>query len=73
MHIVMVVCLVPIGSYLFEKLKNSDKYEVCFVWNRTLDKMRGAIPEDLILEDLAQAHTRCDVIVVWCEVICSVV
>ncbi|XP_065893580.1 aspartate dehydrogenase domain-containing protein-like [Dysidea avara] len=47
-----------IGSYLFEKLKNFDKYEVCFVWNRTVDKMRGAIPVDLILEDLAQAHTR---------------
>ena len=46
------------GNYLFEKLKKSDTYEVCFIWNRTADKMTGIVPVDLILDDLRQAHTR---------------
>ena len=46
------------GNYLFEKLKNSDAYEVCFVWNRTANKMDGVVPVDLILDDLRQAHTK---------------
>jgi len=46
------------GNYLFEKLRNSDVYEVCFVWNRTADKMTKVVPVDLILDDLRQAHTR---------------
>ena len=46
------------GNYLFEKLKDSDAYEVCFVWNRTANKMDGVVPVDLILDDLRQAHTK---------------
>lgn len=48
---------------MFEKLKDSDVYEVCFVWNRTADKMNKIVPVDLILDDLRQAHTRCGVVV----------
>ena len=50
--------VLSIGNYLFEKLKDSDVYEVCFVWNRTADKMTKIVPVDLILDDLRQAHTR---------------
>ena len=52
-----------VGNYLFEKLKDSDVYEVCFVWNRTADKMNKIVPVDLILDDLRQAHTRCGLVV----------
>ena len=53
-----------VGNYLFEKLKDSDVYEVCFVWNRTADKMNKIVPIDLILDDLRQAHTRCGLLMI---------
>ena len=47
-----------VGNYLFDKLKESKAYEVCFVWNRTANKMDGVVPVDLILDNLRQVHTR---------------
>lgn len=34
------------------------RYEVVFVWNRSEDKMRGVVPEELILRDLADCASR---------------
>lgn len=46
------------------------EFKVVFVWNRTVEKMRGVVPEDLILHDLAHCasrssydHASCDLIV----------
>lgn len=51
----------PIGStgqYLYEEVRKMSKYEVVFVWNRSEDKMRGVVPEELILRDLADCASR---------------
>lgn len=46
------------GQYLFEQLSQHGGYEVVFVWNRTVDKMQGLVPDHLILSDLTQAASR---------------
>lgn len=38
-------------------MKRSE-FDVVFVWNRTLDRMRGVVPDKLILEDLAKCRER---------------
>lgn len=34
------------------------EFKVAFVWNRSTDKMRGVVPGDLILHDLAHCASR---------------
>ena len=34
-------------------------FKIVFVWNRTADKMRGIVPEEVILQDLAHCASRC--------------
>lgn len=48
----------PLGQYLYEEVKRRDGYQVVFVWNRSVDKMRGVVQEKLILRDLADCASR---------------
>ena len=50
--------LSPLGQYLYEEVKKRSDYEVAFVWNRTEEKMRGVVADDLILHDLADCASR---------------
>ncbi len=47
-----------LGQYLYEELRKMADFEVVFVWNRTTDKMRSVVSEEVILEDLAQFSSR---------------
>ena len=47
------------GQYLYEEINKRKDYEVAFVWNRTDDKMKGVVKEELILQDLADCASRC--------------
>ncbi len=41
-----------------EALKGRDDLELAFVWNRTVEALKGEVPQDLILEDLKQVKDR---------------
>lgn len=47
-----------LGQYLFEEVSKLSGYEVVFVWNRTIEKMKNKVPDHLILTDLAQCHSK---------------
>ena len=46
------------GQYLYEEIRKRDGYEVAFVWNRSEEKMRGQVDEELILPKLANCASR---------------
>lgn len=46
-----------IGQYIYNALKDSKEFEVCFVWNRSEDKLKG-LPQDIILKDLEDFSKR---------------
>ena len=46
------------GQYLYEEVEKLPDYEVAFVWNRTDDKMKGVVPDHLILQDLSNFSSR---------------
>ncbi|KAL6102730.1 aspdh [Pungitius sinensis] len=60
-----------LGKYLVERiLKDGDALglTLAFVWNRNSDKLKGCVPDELILGDLSSfADRRCDVIVEVCH------
>ncbi len=37
-----------------------DDLEIAFVWNRTLESLKGKVPDEYILKDLAQFAERYD-------------
>eukprot|EP01137_Pigoraptor_chileana_P029828 Opistho-2@15551 len=48
-----------LGKYLADAvLKRPDDLELVFVWNRTVDRMRGAVPAECILENLDEFESR---------------
>jgi len=49
---------VSLGRYLYEELRQVPEYEVVFVWNRTAEKMRGVVEDEMILNDLTQFSSR---------------
>lgn len=46
------------GQYLYEEVSKKSEYQVVFVWNRSEEKMRGVVPDELILHDLADCASR---------------
>ena len=46
------------GQYLYVEVGKLPDYEVAFVWNRTDDKMKEVVPDQLILQDLGDFSTR---------------
>lgn len=47
-----------LGKFLYDEISQKSDYEVAFVWNRTEEKMRGVVGEELILQDLADCASR---------------
>lgn len=43
---------------MYNEITQSQNFQVAFVWNRTLDKMKGIVPDDVILEKLDDFATR---------------
>lgn len=43
---------------MYEEVGKLPDYEVAFVWNRTVDKMKGFVSDDLILQDLDNFSSR---------------
>ena len=43
---------------MYEEVGKLPDYEVAFVWNRTDDKMKGIVPDQLILQDLGNFVSR---------------
>ena len=43
---------------MYEEVTKLPDYEVAFVWNRTDDKMKGVVPDHLILQDLGDFSSR---------------
>ena len=43
---------------MYEEVTKLPDYEVAFVWNRTDDKMKGVVPDQLILQDLSDFSSR---------------
>ncbi|KAM9746314.1 aspartate dehydrogenase domain-containing protein [Menidia menidia] len=60
-----------LGQYLVEKILKEGPglgLILAFVWTRSSDKLKGAVPAELILEDLMSfADRQCDVIVEVCH------
>ncbi|KAM8844010.1 aspartate dehydrogenase domain-containing protein isoform 2-T2 [Spinachia spinachia] len=60
-----------LGQYLVERiLKDGDALglTLAFVWNRNCEKLKGFVPDELILGDLSSfADRRCDVVVEVCH------
>lgn len=46
------------GQYLYEAVKAHDEYEIAFVWNRTIENLKGKIPANFVLEDLGKFASR---------------
>jgi hypothetical protein len=57
-HNFFVPCFWYAGQYLYEEVAKLPEYEVAFVWNRTDDKMKGVVPDHLILQDLSDVSSR---------------
>lgn len=47
-----------LGQFLFEEVKKRNNFEVAFVWNRTAEKMRGVVEDELVLQDLADCASK---------------
>ena len=47
-----------VGQFLYEELSQHSDYEVVFVWNRSVEKLRGLVPESLILHELSECSSR---------------
>jgi len=47
-----------LGQYLVSEINKREDVELAFVWNRTQETMRGKVPENFILEDLASFKER---------------
>ncbi|XP_028267688.1 aspartate dehydrogenase domain-containing protein [Parambassis ranga] len=60
-----------LGQYLVERILTDGPglgLTLGFVWNRNIDKLRGSVPDELMLADLSSfAERRCDVIVEVCH------
>ncbi|XP_075993111.1 aspartate dehydrogenase domain-containing protein [Genypterus blacodes] len=60
-----------LGQYLVERILNEGPalgLTLAFVWNRNSEKLKGSVPDDVILVDLNSfADRRCDVIVEVCH------
>ncbi|KAK1878091.1 putative L-aspartate dehydrogenase [Dissostichus eleginoides] len=60
-----------LGQYLVERILKDGAplgLTLAFVWNRNSDKLKGLVPDELILGDLSSfADRRCDVIVEVCH------
>ncbi|XP_034046065.1 putative L-aspartate dehydrogenase [Thalassophryne amazonica] len=60
-----------LGQYLVQRILNEGAVlglTLAFVWNRNSDKLKGLVPDDLILCDLSSFADRCcDVIVEVCH------
>uniref|UniRef100_A0A4W6BR44 Aspartate dehydrogenase domain-containing protein n=1 Tax=Lates calcarifer TaxID=8187 RepID=A0A4W6BR44_LATCA len=60
-----------LGQYLVERILNDGAalgLTLAFVWNRNSDKLKGLVPDDLVLGDLLSFEDRrCDVIVEVCH------
>ncbi|CAG5118994.1 unnamed protein product [Candidula unifasciata] len=41
-----------LGQYLVSEIEKRDDIQLAFVWNRTLDSLKGKVPEEKILKDL---------------------
>ena len=46
------------GQYLYNEIFERDGFEVAFVWNRTVETLKGKVPEEYILTDLASFAER---------------
>ena len=46
------------GKFLYDELNKRQDYEIVFVWNRTLDRIKDIVPDELILENLAECNKR---------------
>ena len=51
-------CILIQGKFLFEEVKCHPDIEVAFVWNRTLDTVKGSVPDEYLLYDLEDCHLR---------------
>lgn len=47
-----------LGEFLVQEILKDPKLELAFVWNRSPDKLKDRIPEELILEDLEKVGER---------------
>ncbi|CAJ1076874.1 putative L-aspartate dehydrogenase [Xyrichtys novacula] len=60
-----------LGQFLVDRILRDGSglgLSLAFVWNRNPDKLRGLVPEDLILTDLSSfSDRRCDVVVEVCH------
>lgn len=46
------------GEFMYKGITESQNLQVAFVWNRSLDKVKGIVPDDLILENLDDFANR---------------
>ena len=47
-----------LGQYLYEEVCKQPGYEVVFIWNRSIEKMKDLVSEHLILRDLNDCSSR---------------
>ena len=53
------ICIsITAGEFLYKEVIESQNLQVAFVWNRSLDKVKGIVPDDLILVNLDDFATR---------------
>ena len=58
MMFVNLFYLLTTGQYLYNAIFERDGLEVAFLWNRTVDTLKGKVPEEYILTDLADFAER---------------
>lgn len=47
-----------VGQFLVEQIQQADDLQLAFVWNRSLEPLRGKVNDEFILDDLSQFATR---------------
>ena len=47
-----------VGQFLYNAVAESDDLEIAFVWNRSVETLKGKVPEEIILRDLAEFAER---------------
>lgn len=56
------VCVYVLGQFLVERILTDGAavgLTLAFVWNRNPDKLKGSVPDELILTDLSSFASRC--------------
>jgi len=57
-----------LGQYIFDVVKEAEDLQICFIWNRTPEKLQS-VPKELILDNLEEFSSKYVMKILYCILI----